>query len=281
MQGEAGMIGKQLVGVAIFIAAACGSRAWAQAACSDSFAVADVGEGKTWRFVSFDKSTFGAATVADGKLTLAGRGADIYGAKNEFVTAYRSDIQGDFDVSVKLISQDSTHDWAQAGIVAATDLNDLTKGGYVAVDISPGHGYTVFYDKTAPAGQLDGNSGAGKTVYPAWLRLAKKGTQYTAYYRTQESASWTALPTPPQSLNTGANAQIGLFSVSHSATQTGKAVFDDFTCLHVPATAIAPRGGGRLAPKIPGFLPAAMIDALGKVRQGAGDAEAPVMIFRK
>ena len=272
---------KQLVGMAVFITAAFGSKVWAQnVACSDSFAVADVGEGKTWRFVAFDKSTFGSATVADDKLTLAGRGADIYGAKNEFVTAYRSDIQGDFDVSVKLVSQDSTFDWAQAGIVAATDLNDLTKGGYVAVDISPGHGYTVFYDKTAPVGQLDGSSGAGKTVYPAWLRLAKKGMQYTAYYKTQETGSWTSLPAPQPSLNTQANAQIGLFTVSHNAAQTGKAVFDDFTCLSAP-TAIAPRSKSALASKAPGFAPAAMTDALGKAQREPAESERPVLIFRR
>jgi hypothetical protein len=275
------MIRKQLVGVAIFIAAACGSKAWAQsAACSDSFAVADVGEGKTWRFVAFDKSTFGSATVADGKLTLAGRGADIYGAKNEFVTAYRSDIQGDFDVSVKLVSQDSSFEWAQAGIVAATDLNDLTKGGYVAVDISPAHGYTLFYDKTAPAGQLDGNSSLGKTAYPSWLRLAKKGLQYVAYYKSKDTAAWTPLPTPPQSLNTLANAQIGLFTVSHNAAQTGKAMFDDFTCLHAP-TAIVPKSGSGYGPKRAGIPPAAMIDALGKALNGSDGSEPPVLIFRR
>jgi hypothetical protein len=275
------MIRKHLVGITVFIAATCGSKVWAQAvACSDSFAVADVGEGKTWRFVAFDKSTFGTDTVADGKLTLAGRGADIYGAKNEFVTAYRSDITGDFDVSVKLVSQDSTFEWAQAGIVAATDLNDLTKGGYVAVDISPGHGYTVFYDKTAPAGQLDGNSGAGKTVYPAWLRLAKKGMQYTAYYKTQETGTWTALPTPPQSLNTQANAQIGLFTVSHNASQTGKAVFDDFTCLP-GTTGIGSKGRSAFAPKLTGLIPAALTDALGKKQRAPAEAESPVLIFRR
>ena len=275
------MISKLFVGLTVFMAAACGSLARAQAvACSDSFAVADVGEGKTWRFAAFDKSTFGTASVADGKLTLAGRGADIYGAKNEFVTAYRSDITGDFDVSVKLVSQDSTFEWAQAGIVAATDLNDLTKGGYVAVDISPAHGYTVFYDKTAPAGQLDGNSGAGKTVYPAWLRLAKKGMQYTAYYKTAETGNWTALPAPPQSLNTLPDAQIGLFSVSHNANQTGKAVFDDFTCLQ-GTTVIGPKGRSAFAPKLTGLVPATPTDALGKARRSPAEPQSPVLIFRK
>jgi len=273
------MIRMHLVGLAAFITVACVCRPSAQAAaCSDSFAVADVGEGKTWRFVAFDKSTFGSALVADGKLTLSGRGADIYGAKNEFVAAYRGDILGDFDVSVKLTGQDSTHEWAQAGIVAATDLNDLTKGGYVAVDVSPGHGYTVFYDQKAPAGQLDGNSGAGKTVYPAWLRLAKQGAQYTAWYKTQDMGSWTQLPKPPPSLNTQANAQIGLFTVSHNASQTGKAMFDDFTCLHEPATRLS---GGRFAPRVSGLVPAAAIDALGKAQGRPAEWDKPVLIFRR
>jgi hypothetical protein len=272
------MIRTHLLGLAAFTVA-CVFRPSAQAAaCSDSFAVADVGEGKTWRFVAFDKSTSGSASIADGYLTLSGRGADIYGAKNEFVAAYRADILGDFDVSVKLAGLDSTHEWAQAGIVAATDLNDLSKGGYVAVDVSPGHGYTVFYDKNAPAGQLDGNSGAGKTVYPAWLRLAKQGTQYTAWYKTQDMGSWTQLPKPPPSLTTQANAQIGLFTVSHDPTQTGKAVFDDFTCLHQPVTRLS---GGGFTPRVAGLVPAAAIDALGKEQGQTGEWDKPVLIFRR
>jgi hypothetical protein len=279
MGRETGMNGRQFVAMAVLIAAAGGARIWAQAgSCPDTFDADDIGDGKTWRFAAFDKSTFGAASVTSSHLILTGRGADIYGAKNEFVTAYRSDLTGDFDVSVKVISLDSTFDWAQAGIVAATDLNDLTKGGYVAVDVSSGHGYTVFYDKTAPAGQLDGNSGAGKTIFPAWLRLAKRGTQYTAYYKIQETGSWTALPTPPPSLNTQANAQIGLFMVSHNANQTGKAVFDDFTCA-APVVPTRARGKGAFAPGFTVFPPAAGTDALGKARRGSEMPAGPLMIF--
>jgi regulation of enolase protein 1 (concanavalin A-like superfamily) len=233
-------------------------------ACSDSFAVANVGAGKTWQVLALDKSTDGTATVADGQLILAGRGADIYGARNEFVAAYRGDIEGDFDVSVKLVSQDSVHEWSQAGIVVANDLADLTKGGYAAVDISPANGYTVFYDKTAPAGQLDGNSGAGKTVYPAWLRFSKAGTQYTAWYKTQASGTWNQLPKPPVSLNTAAKVQIGLFTVSHNTAKTGKAVFDDFTCLHVQATPVFAPHARRLGFSKQERNPAKGVNALGK-----------------
>ncbi|MEO6097862.1 MAG: hypothetical protein ABIW76_20270 [Fibrobacteria bacterium] len=271
----------RIIGAVLFAAAAAASSTFAQsAACSDSFAVAEVGEGKTWRLAAFDKSAFGAATVADGKLTLAGRGGDIYGTRNEFVAVYRSDIQGDFDVSVELVSQDSVHEWSQAGIVAATDLTNLAKGGYVAVDLSPGHGYTVFFDQKAPVGQLDGNSGVGKTAYPSWLRLAKKGMQYTAWYMNMEGAAWIPLPNPPQSLNTQANAQIGLFTVSHNAGETGKAVFDNFTCMHTATTHLS-KGGSRFPQGFPSLLPSLSTDALGKVSRETAGIAIPVRIFER
>jgi hypothetical protein len=240
--------------------------AWSQGSgCPDDFSASGIGEGKTWKLIDADKSTAGSGAVAGGKLELSGRGADVYGKKNEFVAVYRSDIQGDFDVSVKLESQDNTHAWAQAGIVAATDLNDLSKGGYVALDISPGNGFNVFFDKSAPTGELDGNLGAGKTAYPAWLRLSKKGLQFSAWYKTQASAAWTALPSPSQSLGTQANSQIGLFTVSHDTTKTAKAVFDDFECLNGTTGMILPRkiGHGIFKPTAP---PGKWVDVRGKAQ---------------
>jgi hypothetical protein len=56
------------------------------------------------------------------KLTLRGRGADVYQATNQFVAAYRSDITGDFDVSVKLLSQSNADPWSKAGIMMADNI---------------------------------------------------------------------------------------------------------------------------------------------------------------
>jgi hypothetical protein len=227
------MISWKLYSVMLFTVGLVANLAGAQGgSCSDDFTTASVGAGKAWTMVDFDNATGGTAEVsAAGKLELAGRGADIYGKKNQFVGVTRQAIQGDFDVSVKIESQDSTYDWAQAGIIAATDINDLTKGGYVAFDISPSHGFSIFYDKATPAGQLDGSISSGKTAYPAWLRLTKKGLVFSASYKTQASAAWTPMKSePPASLNTTVLSQIGLFTVSHDTTKTSKVVFDDFTC---------------------------------------------------
>lgn len=253
--------------------------AWSQGSgCPDDFSVADIGEGKIWKFIDADKSTAGSGAVVGGKLELSGRGGDVYGKKNEFVAVYRSDIQGDFDVSVKLESQDSTHEWAQAGIVAATDLSDLTKGGYVALDVSPGHGFTVFFDKSAPAGELDGNKGAGKTAYPAWLRLSKKGMQFSAWYKTQAGANWSEVTFPSQSTGIQANSQIGLFTVSHDTTKTSKTVFDDFACLNGTTGMTAPRNLQRNLSDRNG-LPEEAVDAQGRTRERAASASGFKWVF--
>src|SRR3954463_7353823 len=89
-------------------------RSWSQ--CSDDFAGASLRP--AWTFLDRDNAPGGSAAV-DGKLTLIGRGADGFDTTNQFVGIRRADIKGDFDVSVKIESQDSTHNYAQAGILIA------------------------------------------------------------------------------------------------------------------------------------------------------------------
>lgn len=209
--------------------------------CSDDFTMSRIGTDQTWTFLDADNATGGSATVLNGKLELAGRGADIYGNRNQFVAVYRKDITGDFDLSVKIDSQDSVHTWAQAGFIVANDLADLTKGGYAVLNVSPGNGFNFFFDRAEPRGQLDGLQGGGRTAYPAWLRIAKAGTQFSAWYKTQASANWTAItPTLPASLGTASNSHIGLFTVSHDINKTGKTVFDEFNCLSATVS-LAPK----------------------------------------
>jgi len=46
-------------------------------------------------------------------------------------------------------------------------------------------------------------------------------------------------------------------------------------------TAILPKGKGALTPKVRGFAPGTLTDALGKARRETVEPESPVMIFRK
>jgi hypothetical protein len=225
-----------LTASALVLALALGPAA---AACPDDFSGPALDP--AWTFVDADGTAGGAYALNGGKLELVGRGRDAFNAVNEFVGVVRSDISGDFDVSVKLESQVKTHDWAQAGILAAHDLANLSQGGYVVLDVSPSNGYTLFYDAATPVGTLDKLQAAGVPVaYPSWIRLAKSGAKFTAWYRKQADAPWTPIGNPVTPLGTPAPSRVALVSLSHDQAQDGKAVFDDFACLHLPSAALRP-----------------------------------------
>lgn len=203
------------------------------AACSDDFSGPALAP--AWSFMDADGVQGGSYTLADGRLSLIGRGRDAFNSVNEFVGIRRMDITGDFDVSVKLEEQANTHEWAQAGIMAAADLSDLKKGGYVVLDASPANGYNLFYDAAQPAGTLDKfEKAAASSGYPVWLRLARTGNKFSAWYRKAADAAWVSIATDIAPVGTTGPSQLALMSLSHNQSRDGKAVFDDFTCLHAP-----------------------------------------------
>jgi hypothetical protein len=231
------------------------SRSFSQ--CSDDFSGTALKP--AWTFIDVDNAPGGAAAVND-NLTLTGKGADIYDTTNQFVGIWRSDVKGDFDVSVKIVSQDSTHSYAQAGILVANSVGDLSLGGFAVLDISPGHGYTLFTDKKAPMGRLDTHVGMGKTVYPAWLRMVRKGTQLSAYFKTSSGAAWTPVQENTTTLGMQANSQIALISLSHNVTTQNHTVFDDFGCVGTSPSAIS------LLPYRAGYVnKAPAVDAAGRL----------------
>jgi hypothetical protein len=213
-----------------------------QAACPDEFSGTALGP--AWTFVDADNDAASGSANVNGKLELTGRGKDVFKDVNEFVGVKRTDITGDFDVSVKIESQTNAHGWAQAGILAATDLSHLDKGGYAILDVTPANGYNLFYDAAEPMGGVDKFATAGKSGYPVWIRLAKKGKAFSAWYRNKADAAWTVIAEGITPLGAAAPSQIALVSLSHNAAMNGKTVFDEFACLHEPATAILAGPGG-------------------------------------
>lgn len=215
-----------------------------RAACPDDFS--NPALASEWKFLDADGTDGGSYALAGGKLELTGRGRDAFNAVNEFVGIWRADIAGDFDVSVKLESQTNTHAWAQAGIAVATDLTDLKKGGYVVLDVTPGNGYNLFYDAAQPAGTLDKYEHAASSGYPVWLRLAKAGGKFSAWYRKSVDLAWTSIAKDITPVGSPAPSQLALMSLSHNQAMDGKVVFDDFACLHAPV-ALVPRAAKRPA----------------------------------
>lgn len=209
--------------------------------CSDAFA------GSAWgsAFDLIDKTPkkTGTGTVAGGKLTLSAAGRDIYNTVNEYVALRRKGVEGDFDMSVSIESQDNIHEWSQAGFVVANDLDNLGQGGYVALDVTPKSGRVFFSDTKGTPGTLDSNFAKGVSGYPVWIRLAKQNKLFSTWYKEKAADSWTALVSNKNAQLTAANSQIALFSLSHDSVKVGKAVFSNFTCTDASA------GTGLIAPK--------------------------------
>jgi hypothetical protein len=252
-----------LAAAALFIAIAF-RPAQSQSGCADAFTGPELDP--AWTLLDADGEPGGAARILAGKLEISGKGSDAFKDVNEFVGVRRAGATGDFDVSVKIESQSNTHGWAQAGILAANDARQPSKGGYVIVDVTPANGYHAFYDAAGTQGTLDAHADAGVTAYPVWIRLARTGARFSAWYRNQAAGAWTPIAENFQALGTGPVSEIALVSLSHNDTAEAKAVFDDFTC-RTTVAGVLPFGSGRS-----GFPPWAFetgvagVDASGRPR---------------
>jgi hypothetical protein len=215
--------------------------------CGDGFGGSSLGP--AWTFLDKDGEPGGSAVVSGGKLALTGKGSDVYGSVNEFVGVALAPQAGNFDVSVKIESQDNTFEWAQAGIMAANDVNDLSQGGYVVVDVTPGNDYNAFYDSAGTVGTLDSHINAGVSGYPVWIRLARTGKKFSAWYKNGASAPWTVIAKDFTTQGTGPRSQLALVSLSHNDAVANTTVFDDFACSRGAASKGLPGGAGKPVPR--------------------------------
>lgn len=196
--------------------------------------------GPAWTFRSVDNvpaTGTSSLTAFPDRLQITGRGDDVYLGTNEYTGVYRSDITGDFDVTVKVDSCQRQHDATKAGIYMADDFTNLGAGGFAGVAWRGDRKVEFQFDNADTVGQMDPGVTTGSVSSlsgPVWLRLLKKGSSVSGYYRNSPDSAWIRVGTPQTILSTAANSQIALIYFSHSAN-TGTAIFDDF------------HGGGSLA----------------------------------
>ncbi|MFC1766719.1 hypothetical protein ACFL6U_32170, partial [Planctomycetota bacterium] len=182
-----------------------------------------------WIFFDHTEAGNASVSVIDGELAITAAGSDVYKKRNAYAGIARDDIKGDFDVSVKVISQDSIHTWSQAGLFTINNLSDRTQGGYSFLTVTPSR-VAFFWDEEEPMGELEHNTQAMTARKPIWLRLVKKGKRLSSYFRVNEDAPWTPVVTDHTTLNLADNVYVGLYSFSHNSTQTGTVHMDDFLC---------------------------------------------------
>jgi PKD repeat protein/predicted esterase len=194
--------------------------------CGDDFEDGTLGSDWT----TIDRVGSSSVSESGGKVRLSSNGSNgIGGAFNEFVTIHRSPVSGDFDVSVKMRDYSMFKSETKAGIITATDLSDLSQGGYALVGVSRYKGFTFQTDLSGTVGEMDNETTVGSEVEPNWLRLVKSGATITAYYKTAEADPWTQIGATQSPQNLGSTSQYGLFVASTDGSSQ-RADFDDFNC---------------------------------------------------
>jgi hypothetical protein len=239
---------------------------------SDSFDEATLGD--EWYIYDADcsgtvhdrtGSTYDGNTVelVNGQLRLNGNGRDFFGSPKDHVGIWRTDFEGDFDVSVKIVEMTTTaspSQWAKAGIVVANDRHELDSANGLAHFHAFGPqnaNYEVgrlMGQTTSPSSftshQYTEETNPPSPRFPVWLRLKRSGNMFQGYYKYAEDEGWHAYGTPFTPRGVAEDVEIGIFSVGRedgtcnalsesacpaTACNTGYyAVFDDFVDLEPP-----------------------------------------------
>ena len=163
----------------------------------------------------------GSASYSNGRFTVSGAGADIWGSADGFHFLYQA-LSGDGVVTARLTSMQTTNAYAKAGVMLRTSL--AANSPHVVLDMVPGGGIE-FMRRTAAGGSttyLGGTSGAR----PQWLRLSRSGDTISSFVSGDGSA-WTAVGTTTVAL--GSTIYAGVVVCSHATAALNTSVFDQVT----------------------------------------------------
>ncbi|WP_371569341.1 GDSL-type esterase/lipase family protein [Streptomyces canus] len=157
-------------------------------------------------------------------------GQDLSGWKDEKAAVYLADAAPPSGtVTARVIGQTGSGPSAKAGIAVANDLTAPEAGGYAVLTMSAQYGLEFLTDSDGD-GKLDTWAGGGSSYHPAWLKLVRDGTSYTAY-ASSDGTDWqqVATATVPSASGTG---EAGLVASAVNLNYPGQittALFDSFS----------------------------------------------------
>ncbi|MER7564789.1 GDSL-type esterase/lipase family protein [Streptomyces sp. NPDC097941] len=157
-------------------------------------------------------------------------GQDLSGWKDEKAAVYLADAAPPSGtVTARVVGQTGSGPSAKAGIALANDLTAPEAGGYAVLTMSAQYGLELLTDSDGD-GKLDTWAGGGSSYHPAWLKLTRDGTAYTAY-ASSDGTAWQQVATAavPSASGTG---DAGLVASAVNLDYPGQittALFDSFS----------------------------------------------------
>lgn len=169
---------------------------------------------------------FGSASWSLGTFTVNAAGSDIGGNADQFTFVYQT-LDGDGEIVARAASLDRTHPWAKAGVMIRDELSGNAKYASALLTAEKG----LFFQYRIAAGASTTQVPAASDKAPQWLRLSRKGHEFTAS-ASADGITWTTLGTEIVYLNRV--AYVGLAVTSRSSRVLTTAAFTDVTLTATP-----------------------------------------------
>ena len=159
----------------------------------------------------------GSTTVSSGTWTITGGGANIWGTSDEFRFAYRQ-ITGDVDIRVRLASFQDLEQFSKAGVMIRETLNANSRNAFMLLRADR----TLFLQSRPNPGASTAGEDFFPEAAPVWLRLVRRGNQFTGYF-SANGTSWTKAGSA--TINMAATAYVGLAVTSRMDSEISRATF--------------------------------------------------------
>jgi hypothetical protein len=160
----------------------------------------------------------GSWSTSATSVTLAGAGADIWGAADAFHFAWFP-LVGNGEIVARVASVQNVNAWSKAGVMIRESRDPGSPHAFMLV--SAGKGY-AFQRRTTQGGP-SASTAAGLGTAPQWVKLRRSGDLFTAF-RSSDGVTWKAAGSA--TIPMAQEVLAGLAVSSHVSTATSRAVFD-------------------------------------------------------
>jgi glucose/arabinose dehydrogenase/regulation of enolase protein 1 (concanavalin A-like superfamily) len=156
----------------------------------------------------------GDAVFSGGTVTIVGAGDDVWGDADQFHYCHQP-LEGDGQITARVVSQEDTDDWAKAGVMVKAAPEEGAE--YALLGVTPANGVHL-------QSGFDTDVSGTEAGAPMWLRLSRTGDTVTASW-SADGVVWSAFGT----VDLAGGAVVGLFVTSHDGSDPGAVVFDSIT----------------------------------------------------
>ena len=156
--------------------------------------------------------------------TLSGSGADIWQRADGFQFVFQA-LNGDGALAVQVLNIQNTDEWAKAGVMIRETAN---AGSVFALASLRSDGQAQFIWRNATGAEAQASGLVGGTGYPKFVKVARSGNRFSAYYKVNAGDAWSQMGTA-QTIGMAAGTEIGLIVCAHNNGVICQAQFDQVT----------------------------------------------------